>query len=194
MNVSFINPFLIATRHVFDTMVHVPFTLGKPYLKQPTERMFKLYKVSAVIGCAGAVRGLLVLNLSEPVVMALVAGMTGVPVHRLDADCIDAIGELASMIAGGAKKDLPGGHVHISTPAVRRTYQVVYPENMPVVCIPVDTGLGRFVIEVAMNDSHEPASAPGATPAGVAAPTTAAATAAPANASSLTPTSIPAAA
>jgi len=33
MDARYINPFLRALRNVFDTMIGVPFTLGKPSLK-----------------------------------------------------------------------------------------------------------------------------------------------------------------
>jgi CheY-specific phosphatase CheX len=36
MGTNYINPFLKAIDNVFETMIHVPFTLGKPVLKKMT--------------------------------------------------------------------------------------------------------------------------------------------------------------
>ena len=155
MDVLIINPFIVATRAVFDRMVKLPFKIGKPYLKRADDRLYKLYKVAATIGFSGGGTGICVLNLSEPTAFALAGGLTGTTPDKLNADCLDAIGEIANMIAGGAKKDLPGGQIRMSTPKILRTHQVIYPPGLPVIAIPADTGAGRFVIEVAFR-ANEP--------------------------------------
>lgn len=34
MKAEYINPFLVAVQNVFDTMINIPFTLGKPVIKE----------------------------------------------------------------------------------------------------------------------------------------------------------------
>ena len=62
MDVRYINPFLKAIQDVFDTMIQVPFNLGKPHLK---EDKVPFYEVSSIIGLTGAVNGSVVVSLSK---------------------------------------------------------------------------------------------------------------------------------
>jgi chemotaxis protein CheX len=152
MNVAYINPFIRAASNVFSTMVKVPATLGKPYLLTPELHMEKKCRISVSLALDGAVSGMVVLSMSEAAAMSLASGLTGTAVGRLDADCYDAVAEIANMIAGSAKKDLPGGLSTVSTPTVVQTREVVFPPG-PVVVIPFETGVGLFVIEVGLREA-----------------------------------------
>jgi chemotaxis protein CheX len=149
MDVSYINPFLVAIRNVFDKMVHVPVALGKPYLK---DRSGPQFAVSASIDLAGAMVGRIAISFSQSAALALASGMAGKPLTGLDADCLDALGEIASMVTGDAKKDLPGdGLTTISVPSiVLGSHKVVYPQNSPILVVPCETPKGRFVVEVSI--------------------------------------------
>jgi len=150
MNVAFINPFLLATKDVFDKMVHVSFVQGKPALRRPDDRIFKLYSVSASIGLSGAVSGVAVLSLAEPVAIALASGLSGQAVEQLTPESMDALAELMNMVAGSAKSRMPCGQVQLTVPTMLYTKDVVYPPGAPVILIPFDTEHGRFVIEVGL--------------------------------------------
>ena len=52
MNVEYINPFLIAVQNVFDTMIGLPYKLGKPTVKNSD---MTAYDVSGIIGISGEV-------------------------------------------------------------------------------------------------------------------------------------------
>lgn len=149
MDVAYINPFIAAARSVFDKMVKVPVSLGKVYLKDHAEPQ---NVVSACIGISGNVTGCVVIGFPQSVALALASGLMGTPAQTLDSDCLDALGEIANMIAGGAKKDLPGeGLNSISLPnLVLGSHRVVYPSGTPIIVIPCETPKGRFVIEVAL--------------------------------------------
>ncbi len=150
MDVAYINPFIASVRNVFETMIKVPFTLGKPYLKRGDERLYKLFRLSAVLEMSGDVTGVVVLNFTEGTALALVGGLTGTPPTAINADVIDAVGEIGNMVAGNARKDFPPGEHKVSTPKVKRPYEVIYPTHAPVIMIPVDTGAGRCILEVGL--------------------------------------------
>jgi chemotaxis protein CheX len=150
MDVAYINPFIRAIREVFTSMVKVPFTIGKPHLKDHGERMHKLYKISAVIGLSGNTTGQVVLSLSEPVAFALSTAIAGCTIKEIGPDCFDALAEITNMIAGAAKKELPGGQVTLTIPTLLETQDVVYPTKDPVITMPLDTPAGRFVLEVSL--------------------------------------------
>lgn len=148
MDVAYINPFITATHHVFETMVHVPFMLGRPHLREDAAPSCV---VAAKVDLSGPVTGSVVLCFPDAVARALVAGLTGAPCEEVDADCRDALGEITSMIAGNAKKDFPNAQVSISTPRVVLPGEVAYPAKDPVIVIPCTTGKGRLAIEVALH-------------------------------------------
>ena len=159
MKVAYINPFITGTREVFDAMVKMPFQVGKPRLREPDERLHKLYSVSVVIGLSGAVSGVLVMSLAEPVALALATSLTDAPATGLDQDCFDALAEIANMIAGSAKKRLPQGQISITVPTLLRTEDVFYPSGQPILILPFDCPSGRFILEIAMADVPQRAAA-----------------------------------
>ena len=169
MDVGYINPFIASTRSVFETMIKVPFQLGRPYLKKGNERLYKMFRLSAQLAFSGPAEIFFVLNVTETAVMSVVSGLTGTPVSDLTEDCCDAIGEVANMIANGAKKDLPAKGFKVSIPRVIRPHRVEYPARLPIVAIPADTGAGRFMIEIGMRHIEATTAEPDVGPAAASA-------------------------
>lgn len=148
MDVKYINPFIIAVKKLFNTMIDVPFKLGKPSLKKGN---VPGYEISGIIGLSGTVTGCVVINLSEEIALQLVSALIGDEVEELDEDCTDAIGEIANMIAGNAKTDFPSPGTSISVPSVViGKHKVSYPSGLPIISIPCITDKGELVIEVAL--------------------------------------------
>lgn len=148
MDVKYINPFIDAVKNLFSTMINVPFTLGPPSLKKTT---LPTHEISSIIGLSGTVSGCVVINLSEPVALQMVSYLIGDEVTEIDADCTDAIGEIANMIAGNAKTDFPVSGTTISVPSVvTGKHKVSYPSGLPIISIPCSTEKGELVIEVAL--------------------------------------------
>jgi chemotaxis protein CheX len=163
MDVRYINPFIVSCRLVFDRMIHVPVVLGKPYLRRNSGPHMA---VSVIMGFGGSVTGCVVMRLSQKVSLALASGILQTPQTAIDADGIDALGEIANMIAGAAKKDLPGGLATLSIPSViLGDHGVNYPSGVPIIAIPCETDAGPFLLEIAVQPV--PASVPDA-PARVA--------------------------
>jgi len=152
MNVAYINPFLTATTNVFKTMVKTPIRPGKPCLCDGSKRLNRLCPLSAVIAMSGAANGVVVMCLTPRVALTMASALAGKPFEKVDEEVRDALGEIVNMIAGSAKKDLPGGLVTISTPRVVDTEQVAFPEGRPAISIPFDTGVGRFIVEVSLKE------------------------------------------
>ncbi len=148
MDIKYINPFIKAVKRLFDTMIEVPFKLGKPGIKKGNVPSFE---ISSIIGLSGTVTGCVVINLSKPVALQMVSKLLGDEVTELDDDCTDAIGEIANMIAGNAKTDFPSTGTSISVPSVVvGKHKVSYPSGLPIIAIPCATDKGQMVIEVAM--------------------------------------------
>ncbi|GAB6908495.1 conserved hypothetical protein [Desulfosarcina cetonica] len=151
MDVKYINPFVNAVKNLFNTMINVPFKLGKPSLKKGNEPE---HEISGIIGLSGTVSGCVVINLSKAIALQLVSALIGDEVTELDDDCTDAIGEIANMIAGNAKTDFPSSGTSISVPSVViGKHKVSYPSGLPIISIPCITDKGELVIEVALKNN-----------------------------------------
>ena len=150
MKVAYINPFILATCNVFDTIVHVPVSVGRPYLRVAKDRPNRCYCISAVIRLSGSATGQVVLNFSESAALALGSGLAGITLREIDNVCLDALAEMVNRVTGEAKEQFPGGQVSLSLPTLLPTAQVVFPRDCPAVVIPFDTSVGRFTLDITL--------------------------------------------
>jgi chemotaxis protein CheX len=148
VEVEYIHPFIDALKKLFETMIEVPYRLGKPSVKNGT---VPEYEISGIIGLSGTVTGCVVINLSKEIALQMVSALIGDEVKELDGDCTDAIGEIANMIAGNAKTNFPSSGTTISVPSVIvGQHKVSYPSGLPIICIPCVTDKGELIVEVAL--------------------------------------------
>ncbi|MCP4747526.1 MAG: chemotaxis protein CheX [Desulfobacteraceae bacterium] len=148
MNVKYINPFLSAVKNVFETMIDVPFRIGKPALKKEG---LTPYEISGIIGITGDITGCVTVSFSESVALGLASALLDEKITQVDEDCKDAIGEIANMLAGDAKKGFPEGNTSVSVPSIIiGKHEVAYPRGVPIIFIPCETDDGKFAIEVAL--------------------------------------------
>ncbi len=150
MDVRFINPFIAAIKNVFSTMVKTDVTIGKPMIRPGDHRSAD---VSGVIGLSGDVAGAVVLSFPKEVACRLASAFAGTELTVDDEDFTDAIGELANMVAGNAKKDLSGFSVSISLPSVIVGAGHTVSQSAkagPQLVIPCQSPFGPFEVEVAM--------------------------------------------
>jgi len=148
MDVRYINPFLTAVKDVFETMIDVSFSVGKPCLKKDG---IPSHEISSIIGISGEVTGSVVINLSEKTALQLASALLGEQLSELDEDCVDAIGEIANMVAGSAKNGFPVANTALSVPTVViGKHEVNYPSSIPIISIPCETSEGKFGVDIAL--------------------------------------------
>lgn len=149
MDVKYINPFVGAVRNVFHTMLGVEVKIGKPYVKKDEEA---LADVSAIIGFSGDAAGCVVISFPMDVGSNCAGTFSGVEMDEGHPDFADALGELANMVAGNAKKDFEGVDISISLPSViiGENHKVSRSNVFPRLVIPCESSLGQFFVEVAM--------------------------------------------
>jgi chemotaxis protein CheX len=148
MKAAYINPFVNAVIRLFQTMMTLPVNAGSPALNQDAKPR---HDVCGVIDVSGEVNGRVVVSMPEPLAITLASELLGDTIETLDEDCIDAVGEIANMIAGNAKTDFPGGANAISVPqVVVGREKVAYPSATPVINIPCETDEGPLDIDVAL--------------------------------------------
>ena len=146
MKVEYINPFITSTISVFDTMLGCKLTRKDPYVKgHPSPE----HEISGIIGLSGKAKGTVVLSLSEDAALKAAGAMMGEPINELNADVIDAVGEMTNMIAGGAKAQLERFEMSLSIPNVitGKGHTVEFPRDATPICIPFDCPWGLVTVE-----------------------------------------------
>ncbi len=148
MDVRYVNPFLTAIQNFFETMVEIPFSLGKPTIKKEATAS---HEISGIIGITGEVLGSVVVSFPEKIALALAGSLLGEEMTEVNADCTDAIGEIANMVAGDAKNGFPETNTSVSVPTVIiGKHKVAYPSGVPIITIPCKTEGGWFALDVAL--------------------------------------------
>ncbi|MGB2985786.1 MAG: chemotaxis protein CheX [Phycisphaerae bacterium] len=149
MDVRYVNPFVKSVCNTFETMCGLKTTVGQPELKTSDN---PLADVSSVIGFSGGATGSVVLHFSFDMASKVATAFAGVEITPDHADFADAIGELANMVAGGAKSQFEGLGISISLPnvIVGHNHNVSASKSTPRIVIPCTTDVGTFSVEVGM--------------------------------------------
>ena len=147
LTAEYINPVLVATRSVFETMLNCTPKRTGLLLK---EHMRPHHEVSGVIGISGKAAGTIVLSLSREVALEVLNRMVGVRATEIDTEVCDAVGELTNMIAGSTKAQLERLELSISIPNIvsGKDHEVRFPSDVKPICIAFESEMGPFAIEV----------------------------------------------
>ncbi len=147
MKVEFINPFVNSLTRTFETMLNCQIQRGSLVLKHDTGSS---YPISGIIGLSGNAVGTIVLSLSEDVAKQAASVMLMTEMKTIDDDVVDAVGELANMVAGAAKVELEKYELSISLPNVVTgpDHHVRFPSDVTPFCVPFDTDFGPMALEV----------------------------------------------
>jgi chemotaxis protein CheX len=143
VKVEHINPFVKATMETFQSMVKTEAKPGKPMLKKDA----KLHAdVSGIIGLSGGAKGSVALSFPRITALKVVSEFGGMKVVTMDDTVVDAIGELANIIAGAAKRDLTQYKINISLPTVVMGdgHELGGPKDIVPMVVPFECGLGSF--------------------------------------------------
>ena len=149
MDVRYINPFIASICNTFETMCGSKVTVGKPLLlTEPYEQT----DVSAIIGFSGDAAGSVALCFGVDTASKLATSFAGTEITPEHDDFGDALGELANMVAGGAKAKLEGLDINISLPSViiGTGQRILASKSSPRLHIPCSTAAGNFRVEVGM--------------------------------------------
>jgi chemotaxis protein CheX len=151
MNVAYINPFISATAACFKNMIMVEAKQGTPALKKEP---FPKYDISGIIGLSGGAQGSISLCFPMQSALSIVSQMIGAPITEAGVDLADAVGEIANIIAGFAKRDLAGLNLSISLPNVIISNHVLSGlSGVPTVIVPFTCPLGPFAMEISLKTS-----------------------------------------
>ncbi|MBC8351607.1 MAG: chemotaxis protein CheX [Planctomycetes bacterium] len=150
MKAEYINPFVTSTVNVFSTMLDCALERDPLCTKAS---FAPLHEVSGIIGLSGKAAGTVVLSLCREVALqATAALLLGERPTEIDADVIDAVGELANMIAGNAKIHLEELSMSVSLPSVicGKNHSLTFPSQATPIIIPFRSPWGPLSIEVGL--------------------------------------------
>lgn len=152
IDTELINPFVVATGNVFRTMLGCEVTRESLFLK---ESAVPPYEVSGVIGLTGRKTGTMLISLSREVAIGATEALLGYRPTSLNEDVVDAVGEIANMIAGNAKANLEDATMSLSLPNVimGKNHVIAFPSGAVTLGIPFETSLGDICIEIGFTNS-----------------------------------------
>lgn len=152
MKVEYINPFLSSTISAFDTMLQCRLERGEPFAK---ENHNPENEVSGIIGLSGKAQGIVVLGLNRTAALSATEAMLLERPPEINGEVTDAVGELANIIAGGAKAKLEHLELSTSLPTVitGKSYCVDFPSKVTPICIPFDSAWGSITVEVGISEA-----------------------------------------
>lgn len=147
MDVRYINGFIGSVCNTFETMCRLPVTVGKPERKANDG---PITDVSSIIGFSGDAAGSVVLHFSYETAARIATRFAGIEITPQHPDFADALGELANIVAGGAKSQFQGLRISVSLPnvIVGAKHSVSVSKTSPRIVIPCSTEAGTFQVEV----------------------------------------------
>jgi chemotaxis protein CheX len=154
MDIELFNPFVGAVFHTMETMVGTSPERRAPYLKDDALALTH-GDISAIVGFAGMeVSGAVILSFPEETAVGIYNTMMGDPVQGLTSEVQDLIGELANIVAGGAKLEFAkkGLSFNISIPSivVGSNHAVYVKVDAPFLAVPFVWEQKPFVLEVSV--------------------------------------------
>jgi chemotaxis protein CheX len=149
VDVSYINPFIIATDNCFKKMMNLTVTAEPPQLKRYP---YPGYDISAVIGLSGEAQGSISLSFSKDTATEFVKKMLGDVTSISEDDMIDGVGEIVNIIAGNAKAYLTKFNLSISLPNViiGNSHTLAGQSGSPTIVVPFSCQTNTFIMEVSL--------------------------------------------
>jgi chemotaxis protein CheX len=154
MEADWTTAFIKAIDSVFRTMFSIEVKAGS---SRPKEEPYPTYDISGIIGLSGRAKGAVAISFPEDVALKIVTAMIGAPVLKVDQEVSDAIGEIANIVAGSAKKQLSHLDLLISLPqvVVGKNHMLSGQSGIPTVVVPFASPIGEFAIEVSLKKCDE---------------------------------------
>jgi len=135
---NYVEPFVEVTVSTFKDFVGVDVSPRHPHFLDP-EKGFE-WDISAVIGLSGVVKGAVIVSMKAELAIKLTDILAGEGHTDIDADVVDAIGEINNIIAGNIKPKVPNGdRIVISIPTIikGREHSIAWPSKLTrILCIP----------------------------------------------------------
>jgi chemotaxis protein CheX len=150
MEAKFINPFVVAARMVFKTMLNIDLVVGTPGLKGLKATSGD---VTGIMSMMGDKKGTLALSFREKGALFVFNSLMGEEASSISPEVVDAIGELTNIVSGQVRKEFEknGVNLRASIPlvVVGKGVETNFITNLPITSLPftfsVNNGNGEVV-------------------------------------------------
>lgn len=148
-----LSPFVDAVRNIVRTMAFTEAEPGKPEEKRSP---IACGVVTAACGLVGKThQGSFAITFEEGALLKIASKMLYTEIAELGQEAVDAVGEIANMISGNARRDLEerGCDLDMSIPVLitGRGHQITHRGHGPVTQVPFQTEWGAFYLEVLLS-------------------------------------------
>jgi len=152
--VEYLNPFITSIISVFDTMLDVKIKRGTPFTSSSP---LPEHEISGIIGLTGKAKGVAVVSLGKETALRCAEQLLGERPPAINSDVADAVGELANIVAGGAKAQLQQLCMNLSLPSVitGKNHTVGFPRGLAPVCIPFECEWGPISLQVGLKEEPD---------------------------------------
>jgi chemotaxis protein CheX len=153
MKVAFVNPFIDAAREVLESELGGDANRGSIRMHKSA---YTTDEVTALVGVAGAVSGVVLYSMSEATARNMVARMLGQDCPEFDALAQSGIGELGNVITGRAAALLAvaGYASNITPPAlVMGKNTMITTLDLNRLVFPLETEAGTMEIQVVLSET-----------------------------------------
>ncbi|MBA4418016.1 MAG: chemotaxis protein CheX [Syntrophus sp. (in: bacteria)] len=138
MHAEYINPFVIATKTVFKTMLGIDLKMNKPLIRNTR---ISSGDVTGIMGLAGDTKGTICLSFTKEGALFIYKTLMGEDHDTIDPEVVDAIGELTNITSGQARKELEKNNVNlkatIPTVVVGKNVELHFICALPIVSLPL---------------------------------------------------------
>lgn len=151
MNVEYINPFLLSSASVLQSMCGMTLKAGKPYVKST---QFDTDHVVICIGITGQLSGQVLMDLKKETALDIASRMCMMQITKLDELGLSALSELGNMVLGNAATVIStkGIIIDITPPTIIQGNFYMdrsYAEN---ICIPLSYDNGALELNVSIKE------------------------------------------
>jgi len=138
-----------AVLEVFATMIFIDIKSGDSMTGQEDSIDSNL---TSMIGLAGDLQGVLAVHCPKDAALGITGAMLGMTVDDINEDVLDAIGEIANMVAGGLKTSLAGDNITtelaIPTTVLGKAVRTSGQAGVSRFILPFATPVGDFGVEL----------------------------------------------
>lgn len=154
MRADFVNPFLHSVVHIMRTMADTQPKLGKPSVKQDTTARGVITGIIDLMGEKTA--GSMSITFNNAAVLDISYKILGEKKKVIDSSIEDLVGEITSMISGGARKILAenGFNFYLSQPVIMKGvgHKIEHSNVGPTIMLPFTLPKGQFTVEVCFRE------------------------------------------
>ena len=146
-----IDTFVAAVEECFDMMMGCEVTAGDPYVVKAASCE---QDINAMIGLSGGLPGNVIVGVDRQLAIEFTENVIGHSTDTIDEQVIDAMGEIANMIVGGAKCNLSQYKLSMSLPTVicGKGLTINFPSGVRPALIPFKVGESELRLCIGLCD------------------------------------------